>query len=218
MKKGICARHYKSFDFDTFLSAGFEEISTSFPEARCSSELCADEKNFEKALELAKDKGIKTLVLPSFIPDQTLLDINSEGIKIALENTDEKAEQLARKIDCLNEKLGEVRFFACLNTGHSILSGEEAEDAVIALGERITSVHINDNHRTGDYNLIAFRGRNGVHWKETMCALGQTGYQGTLFMDSCIGPENHFPNLLDRCLKMTLIVCEHLITLSEVAK
>jgi hypothetical protein len=71
MKKGICARHYTSVNSDTFLGAGFEEISATYPNSMGASELCADTENFEAALDMAIAEKIPTLVIPSTTPIAT---------------------------------------------------------------------------------------------------------------------------------------------------
>ena len=99
-------------------------------------------------------------------------------------------EHLADYIDSMNELAGEKRFYACLDTGHMVLSGISAEYAVKALGDRIRVLHIHDNNGKSDEHTLPqidkdCYGCTGiVDWRAFTEALCEIGYTGTMNLES----------------------------------
>lgn len=108
------------------------------------------------------------------------------GIKIALENmwrTDPKrgfiiadvcsgAENFAKLLDGLS---GDC-FTACLDLGHCGLIGEEAQDAIRILGNRIGALHVHDNDYLHDSHTLPYLGK--MEWDNILAALAEVGYGG----------------------------------------
>ena len=67
----------------------------------------------------------------------------------------------------------------CYDFGHANLAnpGHTRED-LLAIGQRLKAVHVNDNRGTADEHLMPFHGT--VDWKAAMAALAEIGYTGDL--------------------------------------
>ena len=112
------------------------------------------------------------------------------GVKIALENmwgwdsTEKKvvpaACSTAFEFADYLDTLGRDCFTACLDIGHAEMQGTgsgSAAEMIYALGpDRLTSLHIHDNDRTGDLHGLPFTQK--LNWDEIMRALGDIGYSG----------------------------------------
>ena len=85
-------------------------------------------------------------------------------------------EQLIKIIDTLNEMHGPY-FAACLDTGHATISGEDAIDFVQKLGDRLRTLHINDNYGVIDNHVVP--GKGVIDWAEFMKVFKASGYKGT---------------------------------------
>ncbi len=90
-----------------------------------------------------------------------------------------RATELAAYIDELDsEWIG-----ACLDVGHSCLTGEEPYDAIRTLGrDRLKALHIHDNDYTADRHLIPFLGK--IEWPLVMQALKDIGYTGVFTFEA----------------------------------
>lgn len=112
------------------------------------------------------------------------------GIKVAVENmwqrdpirkyiiddVGSRAAALARLVDELNA-IAPGCFTACLDLGHSVLVGEETQDAIRVLGgERLGALHIHDNDYISDQHTLPGLGR--MNWPAITAALKEIGYQG----------------------------------------
>lgn len=69
----------------------------------------------------------------------------------------------------------------CWDTGHGNISGQPQRASLLAIGERLRMVHLNDNHDEDDIHLAPFLGT--IDWKETMAALAEIGYQNSLNLE-----------------------------------
>lgn len=109
------------------------------------------------------------------------------GIKIALENLngwDQDKNCYAPTVCSYAAWLGEyldelnpAAFTACLDVGHSNITGEAPDKAIHILGKnRLTALHIHDNDGFGDAHDIPFAGT--IDWYELTKALGEIDYQG----------------------------------------
>jgi len=82
-------------------------------------------------------------------------------------------------------------FHACWDTGHGNMDGGQY-DEIMALGDELYALHINDNHEHTDGHLIPFMGT--VNWDEVMCALVDSGYKGYFTLEASAG----FTNVLNK--------------------
>lgn len=73
-------------------------------------------------------------------------------------------------------------FHACWDTGHGNCEGNQYED-ILAIGEDLFALHINDNSGRGDEHLLPFFGTTNMD--EIMHALIDVGYQGVFTFESC---------------------------------
>ena len=115
------------------------------------------------------------------------------GIKIALENmfqkevkrkvighdTCSRVTEFIRYLDALDNE----QFVACLDLGHCGVVGEEAQNAIRALGhERLHSLHVHDNDYTKDQHTLP--GLGTMNWEEIMKALAEINYDGELTFEA----------------------------------
>ncbi len=97
-----------------------------------------------------------------------------------------EAEEMNDYIDALGP-----RFAACLDTGHSVLSGSGAGDMARKLGPRLKTLHVHDNDGLHDSHLPPFLGDENkkthiscVDWADFAAALREIGYPGMLSLES----------------------------------
>ena len=69
----------------------------------------------------------------------------------------------------------------CWDTGHGNISGQPQRASILAIGDRLRMVHLNDNHNEDDIHLAPFLGT--VKWREAMAALREVGYAGSLNLE-----------------------------------
>ena len=130
--------------------------------------------------------------------EQTALDW---GIKIALENMwghDQKRDYIIPNVCSLGADLAEYydglgnpdAFTVCLDLGHCGLVGEEAQDAIRALGhDRLGALHVHDNDYRHDTHTIPYDAHMKMNWDEITKALGEIDYKGefTFEADNFLG-------------------------------
>ena len=63
-----------------------------------------------------------------------------------------------RLIDELNARAGQRLFGFCLDTGHLLLLGKDARQALLQLGDRLEALHIHDNDGIHDQHLAPYTG------------------------------------------------------------
>ncbi|NLD87280.1 MAG: sugar phosphate isomerase/epimerase [Clostridiales bacterium] len=88
------------------------------------------------------------------------------------------AEEMIDYID----NLGRDVFCACLDIGHSVLSGSGPKDMITKLGDRIETLHVHDNDGRNDYHLVPGLGR--IDWDECVTALTDIGYKGMFSIEA----------------------------------
>lgn len=114
-------------------------------------------------------------------------------IKIAIENMwgiDKKRDYIIANVMSYGHELAEYWdelnspwLTVCLDVGHSGLVGENAEDAIRAIGhERLGALHIHDNDHKHDSHMLPFLG--SINWPEVCKALGEIDYQGVFTMEA----------------------------------
>ena len=112
------------------------------------------------------------------------------GIKVALENMwghDSKRGYIIPNVCSFGSELAEYydglgnpdAFTVCLDLGHSGLIGEEAQEAIRALGhDRLGSLHVHDNDYRHDTHTIPYDAHMSMNWEEITKALGEIDYKG----------------------------------------
>ena len=157
-----------------------------------------------RSVEIAGMLGIKNLVIHPTAPTRMplgadLKEFNMEfyrsllplaekwNVKICLENMwgyDSKRGYIipnvcsfGRDLADYLDSLGDEHFTVCLDLGHSGLDGEEAADAIYALGgERLGALHVHDNDYKGDTHTLPYYGK--MDWDAITKALSDVGYKG----------------------------------------
>ena len=139
--------------------------------------------------------GIAELRERNFTTYEALIPAaKASGVTVCLENTlvtwyghpyagsctyPEEAREL---IDALNEKAGQEVFGMCLNTGHLDLARSDFYAFLYKLGDRVKTLHINDNHGVYDDRSLPMTG-GVIHWDYVCRALAQNGYRGDLALE-----------------------------------
>lgn len=82
-------------------------------------------------------------------------------------------------------------FHACWDTGHAHIEGIQY-DEILALGNELYALHVNDNRGEKDEHMIPFFGT--ISMDEVMHALIDSGYQGYFTMEagSCLRSANYW--------------------------
>ena len=123
------------------------------------------------------------------------------GVKICLENLFRPfkgrliegpcadVSEACRYLDILNEEAGEDVFGFCFDIGHANLLGRNVYNYIMALGKRLTILHIHDNDSNGDLHMIPYTqtknwGDQICDWEGLIKGLKDSGYQGELSFET----------------------------------
>lgn len=143
------------------------------------------------------------------------------GTGIALENLDfSKTAQpeFTASVDdliALIDAFGTSNVSACYDFGHAHLAGSDHQKNLLALGSRLTCLHVADNHGTKDEHLMPFYGT--VPWETCMETLATIGYTGDLTYEVMFFSQ-YLPKDLQRSfLKHAWDVGSYLVGLFESA-
>ena len=85
-------------------------------------------------------------------------------------------------IDALNAIAGERVFGFCLDTGHLLLTGQDPQNAVALLGDRLEALHIHDNNGQEDQHLAPYMGV--LDWDRFVAGLRDAGYRKPLSFET----------------------------------
>lgn len=102
-------------------------------------------------------------------------------IRIAIEPADRYETDLMHStLDALKtvDALGFENLGVLLDTGHDLIAGQPAAEAVAALGDRLFHVHVDDNYGERDQHLVPGEGR--YDFRGLIEALDRVGYEGYL--------------------------------------
>ncbi len=82
------------------------------------------------------------------------------------------------------QQVGHPELTLLLDTGHCLISGEDAADIVRRAGQRLGYLHLDDNDGIGDLHWPLLTGRlTQQHLADVMAALRAIGYQGALSLE-----------------------------------
>lgn len=163
-----------------------------------------------RSLEIASELGAHTLVVhPAVICPHLSADdryeMNMEfygnllpraknlGIKIAIENMWGRHKDFRDKIvkDVCSDAGELIRYVdgmddpyvtACLDVGHAGLVGEAADEMAIALGDRLTAIHIHDNDFVSDLHTLPYTSE--MNFDSLTSALAKIGYSGDITLEA----------------------------------
>ncbi len=128
-----------------------------------------------------------------------LFEAEKYGVNILVENSSRRnvacstayytntGADMREFIEYVNHPL----FHACWDTGHGNMEGGQY-DQIMALGDELYALHINDNQESTDAHVIPCMGT--VNWDEVMCALINSGYKGCFTLEA----GGVFINILNR--------------------
>jgi len=168
------------------------------------------------SIEIAGELGVGHVVLHAatdFVTPSLSLEKNLDwlhpfvnkakeaGTAIALENLDysktkipeytSQASELVALIDAFDSPL----ISACYDFGHAHLAKVDHRQFLLALGNRLSCLHVADNHGDSDEHLMPFYGT--VPWEICMRTLKEIGYQGELTYEVMFFTQ-HLPQQLHR--------------------
>ncbi|MCM1038065.1 MAG: hypothetical protein NC434_01995 [Ruminococcus sp.] len=97
------------------------------------------------------------------------------------------AEEAAVWIDGLNKEAGEERFAFCMDVGICTLCGQDTQEFVMTLGNRIKAVIIRDCDGYHETSMLPFtcvdQGQSQTNWLNLIRGLREICFDGTLVMD-----------------------------------
>ena len=162
------------------------------------------EEGFEKLLssnirciDICGKLGIKNAVIHAGwqqgIDKQEFYKKNKDFIKLLIPSLEANGVNLCVENSC-KANLGKFFYFfdgrelreflnyvdhplvtACWDTGHANIEGHQYDD-IIALGDKLTALHINDNHGQKDEHMMPYMGTLNID--EVMTALSEIGFKG----------------------------------------
>lgn len=114
------------------------------------------------------------------------------GIRVAIHNHGPGA-----RYDKVEDTLKAVRdhsplIGACVDTGHSIRSGEKPHEVIRALGDRVISLHLKDWRHGGGETIL---GQGDLDLVETARALMAIAFTGPIVMEYEESPEDPVPDM-----------------------
>lgn len=143
------------------------------------------------------------------------------GIQVAVENmwqndpirryiiddVGSRGATLARLVDDLNA-IAPGCFTACLDVGHSVLVGEETQDAIRVLGsDRLGALHVHDNNYIADQHTLPGLGR--MNWPEITAALKEIGYRGEFTYEADAFLKSFTTDVLPMAVKFMVDIARH---------
>ena len=124
-----------------------------------------------------------------------------KGVKICLENLFNRQENriaggrlsdvtdARNMLDQLNAEAGEHRFGFCLDVGHTNLTHTNVKSFILAMGDRITNLHIHDNNGVDDLHIVPYtcmitKNSHVCDWDGFVEGMREIGYQGILSFET----------------------------------
>lgn len=113
-------------------------------------------------------------------------------IKIAIHNHGpgaryDKVEDTLKAVEGRHPFIG-----ACVDTGHSIRSGDAPDEVITRLGDRVHSVHLKDWKQGGEEQIL---GEGDLDLLQVARALTTIGFNGPIVMEYELSPENPVPGM-----------------------
>ncbi|MBQ3095011.1 MAG: sugar phosphate isomerase/epimerase [Clostridia bacterium] len=154
-------------------------------------------------------------------------DLRIYGVRLCLENVYGRdgetrllcptacshAADLAAWIDTLNEMAGEELFCACLDSGHCIITGDDAASEIRTLGSRLRCLHLHDSRPGEDAHTLPYLAE--LDWDSITAALREIGYEGTLNFEAVRWPRFFPVELQPAAVHFAGAVAAHIRTLWE---
>lgn len=147
-----------------------------------------------KTFEFAKSLGAAILTADPEPDAFESLDALCEEfqIKIAIHNHGPGA-RYDKAQDTLNAVKGHHPFIgACVDTGHTIRSGEAPHEVIEMLGSRVHSIHLKDWIHGGEEQII---GEGDLDLPKLAAALRAIHFCGPIIMEYELSPDNPVPDM-----------------------
>ncbi len=145
------------------------------------------------------------------------------GIRISVENIYGCDYKRKRKFPVLGtpetlcaviDGVGSPWFCACIDVGHTALTGYEPEDFIQRMpAGMIRALHVHDNDYREDLHLLPFSGK--FAWEKIGAALKACGYGGDLTLEILSFLERFPPDVLPDALRLASSVGRKLISYCE---
>lgn len=156
-----------------------------------------------RTIEICGELGIKNAVFhcgfKKDIGKKEFFELNKEYIQLLTPYLEKHNVNLCIENSC-KSNLGKYYYFfdgkemrefieyinhpnitACWDTGHANIEGHQYED-IIALGEKLTALHINDNRGEKDEHILPYTGTMNID--EVMTALTEINFKGYFTFES----------------------------------
>jgi inosose dehydratase len=154
----------------------------------------ADDAANRKKFEFAKALGIE-IITADPKPDSfdSLDKLTQEfGIAIAIHNhgpgaSYDKAAETLKAVEGRNPLIG-----ACVDTGHTIRSGEKPHEAIALLGSRVLSLHLKDWVHGGEEKIL---GEGDMDLTAVAKALLALNFKGPVMLEYENTPDNPGPDM-----------------------
>ena len=161
--------------------------------------VCRLDKNEQRARELfgfCKRAGIGVITAGPTMDSFDLLDklVAEYDIKIAIHNHgpgDKHWGRLKQLVDGTRDHHPHIG--VCLDTGHLIRAGDDAVEAVRALGPRLHGLHFKDVSKDSDHDCIVGQGRTDV--VAFFAACKDVAFDGPCSLEFEIEPKNPMPGI-----------------------
>ena len=175
------------------LSIGFEQGHSPFPSYDAANASYTERivPYIQRSIEIAGMLGIKYLVIHPISPVQKPQDADLKQFNISFYRSllpyakeygvtvCSLGKDLADYVDALDSPY----IAACLDLGHCGLVGEDAAEAIRALGrDRLKALHVHDNNFRADQHLLPYLGQ--MNWESITSALKEIRYTGNLTFEA----------------------------------
>lgn len=141
------------------------------------------EQRIERNCEILRPYGEYAKKCGTKIAVENLFCQHKENKKKLTANACSTGAELAATVDALGEN-----FVACLDVGHSGLSGQSAEEMIRTLGSRLHALHVHDNDYFSDLHLIPHHGV--MDFDSITSALAAIGYNDSFTFEVVGKPFN----------------------------
>ena len=115
----------------------------------------------------------------------------------------------------LLDRLADNQLFGiCWDTGHANLNQNDQPTAIMEMGGRLRTLHVNDNYGRGtDDHTLPFLGT--VPWVRVMQALRTSGYQGDFTYEIHRFTDGFSPELHLRAMQFARETAEHMLAMNQ---
>jgi len=163
----------------------------------------------DEDIQKAKEANLRWL-------DKYVKLADRHNVGILLEN---KTDVYCTNIDHLIELVDAFdseRVKICFDTGHAHVGGYRQKEALMAIGDRLRGLHIDDNDGVSDSHLLPREGT--IDWQAFIDGLDQIGFNGPLTFETSSGVRNVPKEKEDEGLRNMYLCGEWLNSLSRSEK